>query len=79
MTREITHEETGPRIVDEEEFEEMGNVAICMCGLSASYPFCDGSHQATEDEQDGVRYKYENDDDENPRHEIAEIVFTRDE
>ena len=75
MSREITHEATGPRIVDEDEFEERGNVAICMCGLSADYPFCDGSHNVTGDEEDGVRYKYENDDDENPRHVIEEIVF----
>jgi CDGSH-type Zn-finger protein len=62
-------------MVDAEEFEEMGNVAICQCGLSADYPFCDGSHTATVDEEDGIRYKYEDDDDENPRHVIEEIVF----
>jgi CDGSH-type Zn-finger protein len=75
MSREVTHDATGPRFVDEEEFEEMGDIAICQCGLSANYPFCDGSHRATEDEEDGVRYKYEDDDDENPRHVIEEIVF----
>jgi len=37
-------------------------------------PFCDGSHAATGDEGDTV-YKYERDD-ENPRHEIREIVYT---
>jgi CDGSH-type Zn-finger protein len=75
MSREVTHDATGPRFVDEEAFEEMGDIAICQCGLSANYPFCDGSHRATEDEEDGVRYKYEDDDDENPRHVIEEIVF----
>ncbi|MFB6165444.1 MAG: CDGSH iron-sulfur domain-containing protein [Haloarculaceae archaeon] len=76
MSREITHDAHGPRIVDEEEFEERGNIAICQCGLSADYPFCDGSHQNTTDEEEGVRYKYEGDDDENPRHVIEEIVFS---
>ena len=78
MTREITHEATGPKIVDEGDIEEKGNIAICMCGLSADYPFCDGSHAVTADEDPQTQYKYEGDDDEGPRHEIAEIVFGED-
>ena len=76
VTREITHEATGPKIVGEDDIEEKGNIAICMCGLSGNYPFCDGSHQATADEEDGKLYKYKGDDDENTRHEVAEMVFT---
>ena len=34
------------------------NVAVCMCWLSDDRPFCDGSHRATEDEEEGVRYRY---------------------
>jgi len=76
MPREITHEARGPKIVTEDDLDEKkGNIAICMCGLSANYPFCDGSHNATAEEDPKTRYKYEGDDDENPRHEIAEIVY----
>lgn len=76
MAREVTHDATGPTILDEDDMDENhGNIAICQCGLSDNKPFCDGSHQATADEEEGVRYKYEDDDDENPRHEITEMVF----
>lgn len=76
MAREVTHEATGPAMLDESDLEDRGgDVAVCQCGLSDDRPFCDGSHAATTDESDGVRYKYEADDDENPRHEIEEIVF----
>jgi len=68
MARDVTHEEHGPYMIDGEEFEEQGGtVAICRCGLSANQPYCDGSHAATGDEEDGVVYKYENDDDEGER------------
>ena len=45
MTRKITHDAEGPYVIDEDELEDQGGtVAVCQCGLSGEYPFCDGTH-----------------------------------
>lgn len=68
MTRKITHDEEGPYVINEEELEEQGGtVAVCQCGLTANDPHCDGSHEVVGDENDGVVYEYEGDDDEGER------------
>jgi CDGSH-type Zn-finger protein len=47
MTRLIKHSADKPFI----HMTPTGDkVAICMCGLSKTYPFCDASHGKTKDE-----------------------------
>jgi len=72
MARDVTHDEHGPYMIDKEDFEEQGDVAICQCGLSDDSPHCDGSHRATRDEEEGVVYRYENDDSEGERTVVRE-------
>ncbi len=64
MTRKVTQDGTEPYVIDEDELDEQGGaIYICQCGLSDNKPYCDGSHQATADEEDGVVYEYDADGD----------------
>jgi CDGSH-type Zn-finger protein len=75
MAREVRHDANGPDVLDEDDLGDDGKIFVCRCGLSDTKPLCDGSHKATADEEEGVLYKYENDDDEEERHVIDELVF----
>ena len=75
MAREVTHEERGPAILDDDDKGDDGLIYVCQCGLSDSKPLCDGSHNATADEEEGVVYAYEGDDPDGERREVDEIVY----
>lgn len=77
MAREVTHTARHPLKLTAEDIDDgKGDVAVCLCGLSEDHPFCDGSHRAARDEEEGVRYKYVDGE----RREISRIEFaSRDE
>lgn len=74
MARLIRHDADGLLKLDEEDIDaEQGDVAICLCGLSAEYPYCDTSHRSTRDEAEDRLYRYEDDDDGNDRRVVVDI------
>lgn len=61
MARLIKHTQQQPYVLGEEELEGKSTIAVCACGLSKAKPYCDGSHKATGDEEEGTLYRYEGD------------------
>ncbi|ARS89348.1 CDGSH iron-sulfur domain-containing protein [Natrarchaeobaculum aegyptiacum] len=73
MARLVELDATGPRKLDPSDLDdEKGNVAVCQCGLSDSFPFCDGNHRQTRDEDPETTYVYDDDE-----RRILEDVSTR--
>lgn len=74
MTRLVELDATGPRKLDpSDRDDEKGDVAVCQCGLSDTFPFCDGSHRQTSDEEPETTYVYEDGD-----RRVLEGISTRD-
>jgi len=55
MPRLVRHEATGPIKIEPQDKP----IFICGCGLTSKFPFCDGSHKACKNEQEGKVYIYD--------------------
>jgi CDGSH-type Zn-finger protein len=55
MARLIRHERTGPIKIEPQDKP----IWVCGCGLSRTFPICDGTHKGRcKDEQPGTLYVY---------------------
>jgi CDGSH-type Zn-finger protein len=59
MARIVKLEATGPVKIEPSEIPEGKALFICACGLTKKFPFCDGSHKPTRDEEPGCCYRYD--------------------
>lgn len=55
MARIVRHVATGPVKVDPSDKP----VFVCACGLTRNFPFCDGSHKPSRNEEAGKLYVYD--------------------
>ncbi|MCX5690972.1 MAG: CDGSH iron-sulfur domain-containing protein [Planctomycetota bacterium] len=64
MARLVKLTATGSHKIDPTTWprDDQGNpkkVSICACGLSSTFPICDGSHKVVRDEEPGFIYVYD--------------------
>lgn len=79
MSRLVELDATGPRKLDESDLDlEKGDVAVCQCGLSEEFPFCDGSHRLTEAEDVETCYRYVDDEGSQRRKRVVRVVYEED-
>lgn len=64
MTRVLINHRTGPIPILREEIQKE-KIWICGCGLTATPPYCDGSHATTRKEAPGTLVYYPENDDKN--------------
>lgn len=55
MARLIRHDADGPIRIDPQDKP----IFVCACGLSKTFPICDGTHKACKSEQPGTVYVYD--------------------
>lgn len=59
MPRFVRHERNGPIRVDPATIPPGKSIWVCGCGLSRTFPLCDGTHKtACAAEQPGTIYTY---------------------
>ena len=62
MARLVRLDKTGPIKIDPATIPPGKSIWVCACGLSATFPICDGTHKAAcVNEAPGTLYVYDKD------------------